>query len=138
MPTNPTAKLRVLLAVQHHSEVFLLREMVNEEPHSRFVIGAEADSLVGAVSRLGAGGIHAVLLDLELADSHGLDTFTAFRKAAPDLPVVVLSDLEDEDLALQTVQLGAQEYLVKGRIVPHLLHRALPASQPPHLRLPAA
>ena len=125
MSTTPSAKLRVLLIVEHHGDVFLLREMVNEEPHSRFVIGAEAGSLADATTRLASGGIDVVLLDLELADSHGLETFTAFRKTAPTLPVVVLSDVEDEELALQTVQLGAQEYLVKGRIVPHLLHRAL-------------
>jgi PAS domain S-box-containing protein len=125
MSNTSTAKLRVLLVAKDPADVFLLREMVNEEPHSRFVVGAEADSLAGATARLSAGGIHAVLLDLELADSRGVDTFTAFHKAAPDLPVVILSDQEDEEVALQTVQFGAQEYLVKGRIVPHLLHRAL-------------
>ena len=55
MSTTPSAKLRVLLIVEHHGDVFLLREMVNEEPHSRFVIGAEAGSLADATTRLATG-----------------------------------------------------------------------------------
>jgi signal transduction histidine kinase len=56
----------------------------------------------------------AVLLDLGLPDSHGLETFTRFCKANPELPVVILSGLDDEALAAKAVQLGAQDYLVKG------------------------
>jgi len=124
-PADSPKKLRVLLAAQHPGDVFLLREMVNEEPHSRFTIAAEARSLAAAVSRMTASEADVVLLDLDLTDSQGIDTFTTARNAAPELPIVVLSDVDDEELGLQTVQLGAHEYLVKGRIVPHLLHRAL-------------
>ena len=125
MSSNPPEKLRVLLVEENPGDVFLLREMVNEEPHARFHVTAEAGDLAGAIQRMTAGEADVVLLDLALPDSRGVDTFTAAHKAAPDLPIIVLSDAEDEELALQTVQLGAQEYLVKGRIVPHLLHRAL-------------
>ena len=61
----------------------------------------------------------------QLPDSRGADTFTAVHAAAPDVPIIVLSESDDEELALETVQLGAQEYLVKGRVDAHLLHRAL-------------
>ena len=125
MSPNPLTKLRVLLVEENPGDVFLLREMVNEEPHGRFHVTAEAGDLATAIACMAAGETDVVLLDLSLPDSRGTGTFTAAHKAASDLPIIVLSDAEDEELALQTVQLGAQEYLVKGRIVPHLLHRAL-------------
>ncbi len=125
MSSNPPDKLRVLLVEENRGDVFLLREMINGEPNTHFLVTAEARDLAGAIRCIMAGETDVVVLDLALPDSHGVDTFTAAHAAAPDLPIIVLSAEEDEELALQTVQLGAQEYLVKGRIVPHLLHRAL-------------
>ena len=133
MRANPTVtmsstspeKLRVLLVEDNPGDVFLLREMVNEEPQARFRVAAEAGDLASAMECMTAGKADVVLLDLSLPDSRGVETFTAAHKAAPDVPIIVLSSEDDEDLALQTVQLGAHEYLVKGRIDPHLLHRAL-------------
>jgi len=56
----------------------------------------------------------AVLLDLGLPDSSGLNTFTVFQEQFPDMPVVILSGLDDERMAARAVQMGAQDYLVKG------------------------
>src|SRR5579863_2801724 len=67
----------------------------------------------------------AVLLDLQLPDSRGLDTFRSVQKAAPALPVVVLSGFEDENTALTAVQEGAQDYLVKGNVTTAVLERSL-------------
>ena len=125
MSSNPLEKLRVLLVEDNPGDVFLLREMVNEEPHGLFHIAAEAGDLARGIARLTAGEADVVLLDLSLPDSSGVGTFTAAHKAAPDVPIIILSGVDDEDLALQTVQLGAQEYLVKGRINSQVLHRAL-------------
>lgn len=64
-----------------------------------------------------------VLLDLGLPDSQGLETLRQFRAAVPDLCIVVLTGLDDEDLALQSVTEGAQDYLVKDQVtVPRLSH----------------
>ena len=125
MSSNSTENLRVLLVEDNPGDLFLLREMVEAESHGRFHIAAEAASLAGAIACLTAGGADVVLLDLSLPDSAGVETFTAAHRAAPDVPIIVLSGLDDEDLALQTVQLGAQEYLVKGRISAQVLQRAL-------------
>lgn len=57
-----------------------------------------------------------VLLDLGLPDSQGLETLRQFRAAVPDLCIVVLTGLDDEDLALQSVAEGAQDYLVKDQV----------------------
>jgi diguanylate cyclase (GGDEF)-like protein len=66
-----------------------------------------------------------VLLDLMLPDSGGLDTFKRFHARYPQLPVVVVSDLNDEALAINAVGSGAQDYLLKGDINPTLLTRAI-------------
>ncbi|WP_375493840.1 ATP-binding protein [uncultured Nostoc sp.] len=66
-----------------------------------------------------------VLLDLSLPDSIGLDTLKEFRAAVPDIPVVVLTGLDDEDLAMQALAEGAQDYLVKDQITIQRLVRAI-------------
>src|ERR1017187_894944 len=71
------------------------------------------DSLSMGLARLADGGIDAVLLDLGLPDSQGLAALPPIRDLAPDVPVVVLSGAEDEQLAMEAVREGAQDYLVK-------------------------
>ncbi|ALF52559.1 histidine kinase [Nostoc piscinale CENA21] len=66
-----------------------------------------------------------VLMDLGLPDSFGLDTLKAYRAAVPDIPVVVLTGLDDEELAMQALAEGAQDYLVKDQITIQRLVRAI-------------
>jgi two-component system, cell cycle response regulator len=68
---------------------------------------------------------HLLLLDLFVPDSQGYDTFTRCQEQSPDTPVVVLTALEDEELALMAVRHGAQDYLVKGQVSHKMLLRAL-------------
>jgi diguanylate cyclase (GGDEF)-like protein len=67
----------------------------------------------------------AVLLDLSLPDAFGLPTVRQVHATSPTIPVVVLSGVSDQSLALQAVQQGAQDYLVKGQGHPELLARAV-------------
>lgn len=71
------------------------------------------------------GGISAILLDLGLPDGNGLDSLTQIYTAAMTIPIVVLSAEEDELLAIQSVQLGAQDFLVKSGISELVLRRSL-------------
>jgi signal transduction histidine kinase len=66
-----------------------------------------------------------VLLDLNLPDSHGAETFRRIMKKAPNVPVVILSGQDDETLAIKAVHMGVQDYLVKGDITSKQLERAL-------------
>ncbi len=84
-----------------------------------------ADRLAAALARLAEGGIDVVLLDLSLPDSQGWDTFVKAQAQAPDVPMVVLTGLDDEAVALQAMQAGAQDYLVKGQMDGSLLSRAV-------------
>jgi diguanylate cyclase (GGDEF)-like protein/PAS domain S-box-containing protein len=70
-------------------------------------------------------GIVAILVDLFLPDSRGLDTFESIFAVAPHTPILVLCALEHEDLAKQAVQKGAQDYLLQGRLDDYLLPKAL-------------
>ena len=83
------------------------------------------DTLETGLERLSQGGVDVVLLDLGLTDSEGPPTFTAIRTRYPSLPVIVLSGADSESLALQMIQQGAQDYLVKTNCTPDLLTRAL-------------
>jgi sigma-B regulation protein RsbU (phosphoserine phosphatase) len=78
-----------------------------------------------AVERLGLGGVDVVMSDLWLPDSEGVGTFDKLHAAAPTVPVILLSGLDDETIAVETVRRGAQDYLVKGRADTHMLVRSI-------------
>jgi two-component system sensor histidine kinase/response regulator len=81
--------------------------------------------LSDGVERLRQGGIDAALVDLSLPDSSGLDTIEAMLTAAPAVPMVVVTGLDDEQLAIDLLQHGAQDYLLKQDIEPKLLARTI-------------
>jgi diguanylate cyclase (GGDEF)-like protein len=82
-------------------------------------------SVTAACRRLSTDGADCVLLDLSLPDAGGLEALEQLQSVVTDVPVVVLSGTEDELLALEAVQQGAQDYLVKRDAEPHLLRRAI-------------
>jgi len=81
--------------------------------------------LSDALACLDAETPSLVLLDLNLPDSHGAETFRRIMQKAPNVPVVILSGQDDETLAMKAVQQGVQDYLVKGDITSKQLERAL-------------
>jgi signal transduction histidine kinase len=82
-------------------------------------------TLAEGLTRLQKDDIQLILLDLSLPDSDGLETFIRVIEAAPNVAIVVLSGINDVALAIETVQLGAQDYLVKGHVDNHLLIRSM-------------
>ena len=84
-----------------------------------------AATLAQGLERLAKGGIDLVLLDLSLPDSPMADTFKRAHAAAPQVPIIVMSGLDDEKIAIQTVQEGAQDYLVKSYVDTRLLVHAM-------------
>jgi diguanylate cyclase (GGDEF)-like protein/PAS domain S-box-containing protein len=73
----------------------------------------------------GADRIAAVLVDLSLPDSSGIETFDRLFRAAPQVPILILAVVQDEDIAKLAVQRGAQEYLLKGRLDAYLWPKAV-------------
>jgi sigma-B regulation protein RsbU (phosphoserine phosphatase) len=80
-----------------------------------------AHRLSSGLKKLKAHHFDLVLLDLSLPDSRGIGTFTQFDKLLPQLPIVVLADEKEEKLAARTVQMGAQDYLLKSQLNSSLL-----------------
>ena len=77
------------------------------------------------IERLRNGGVGVVVVDLTLPDSHGIETFNKLFKAAPSVPILILSGADTEAMARQAVQRGAQDYLVKNQVDGYRLRRAV-------------
>jgi len=121
MSDRPTT---VLLIEDNPGDARLIREMLSEGGGDRFEL-KRATHLSAGLKRLVNYDIGLVLLDLGLPDSQGFDTFVKIYTQAPRVPIVVLSGLADEQLAIKTVQEGAQDYLVKGHVDSHALVRTI-------------
>lgn len=116
--------IKILLIEDNPGDARLIREMLARAKGAKFDL-ERADRLQTGLERLNRGGFDLVLLDLGLPDSRGLDTFVKMHTQTPGVPIVVLTGLDDETLAIKAVQAGAQDYLIKGKIDNHLLVRAV-------------
>ena len=118
------ANIRILLVEDNPGDARLIREMLKEA--GRFSFELEClGRLDESIGRLERGNIDVVLLDLSLPDSHGLDTFLRLKQLGREPPILLLTGLSDEKLAVEAVRCGAQDYLVKGQIDANLLVRAI-------------
>jgi PAS domain S-box-containing protein len=116
--------IRVLLVEDNPVDGLFVQVCLSGTANPSFQLQA-ADRLSNGLAQLAAGGFDALLLDLYLPDSGGLASFEQAQAAAPSIPIVVMSGNTDEDLAVEAVQAGAQDYLVKGRYDRELLMRSL-------------
>src|SRR4051794_16295328 len=124
--TTQSSRLHHVLLIEDDPVVAQgVADLLAEYPKSHFLLAAHAETLALGMEKIRRGLYDMILLDLMLPDSHGLDTFRKVQAEAPHLPIIVLSGLDDEDLATKLVHLGAQEYLVKTRLDSHSLQRAL-------------
>jgi signal transduction histidine kinase len=116
-------RLHLLLIEDNPGDARLLTELLRELPGTTEI--THVDRLSEAAHHLKSARPSLILLDLSLPDSHGIDTVSRTLELAPDVPIVVLTGLNDEEVALRAVQAGAQDYLVKGQVEPSLLSRAI-------------
>ena len=86
---------------------------------------AWVDNLSAGLQRLNAGETDAILLDLSLPDSDGIDTFFRAQARVPGTPIIVLTSMDDESLAEDAIRGGAQDYLIKGKADGDLIGRAI-------------
>ncbi|MFQ5992696.1 MAG: putative bifunctional diguanylate cyclase/phosphodiesterase, partial [Nitrospiraceae bacterium] len=102
----------------------LTREMLAQVRGTRLALEC-TDGLATGLERLAAGSHDVVLLDLTRPDSHGRDALAQLRAQAPRSPIIVLTDRDDEAVAVKAVREGAEDCLVKGQINSNLLVRAI-------------
>ena len=117
-------KFHVLLVEDDPEDAALCTGMIEGMKKSRFAVSHTAVTLKEALKIIHDGGIDLMLLDLHLPDSRGMETFAKVHALSPDLPVVVVGDL-DETMALEIVHMGAQDCLVKGRFDVEVLMRSM-------------
>lgn len=123
---SPPGKIFLLIVEAGNTALLQSKECLDSQ--SSIVADVRfASSLAEASSLITTGELRldVVLLDLHLPDSDGLDTYFALRQLKPELPYIILSDEDDEDEALQLVQEGAQDYLIKSHLSPTLLARSI-------------
>ena len=120
----------ILLIEDNEADRVMISMMLSGQAGDRWVVKtastlAEGMRLLAQPNQQAGSQFAAVLLDLSLPDSHGFDTFIAIQQLAPSLPVVVLTGNADEEIALQAVHTGAQDYLSKNALTNELLQKSL-------------
>jgi DNA-binding response OmpR family regulator len=122
MPTpTPSPSLKVLLIEDNADDAELVeRALGTREFHLDWV-----ERLEEGVQRLGKDDYGVVLLDLNLPDRDGLETFLDLHASAPQVPVVILSGMDDDTVAKEGVKQGAQDFLLKDEVTPAGLRHAI-------------
>jgi DNA-binding NtrC family response regulator len=116
--------LQILLVEDNLAEARLFMETLKDAGGGRFEL-THVDSLRKARESILRFRFDALLLDLSLPDSYGLDTLIEIQQTAADLPILILTGNEDETVAMKAVQMGAEDFLFKGDMHGQLLIRSI-------------
>ncbi len=107
--------MKILLIEDNPADQRLVKELIREFDRIKFDLVTE-DKLGKGLEHLSDDEIGVILLDLNLPDSSGLETFLKVSRQAEHIPIIILTGLEDDRMALEAVQGGAQDFLIKGEI----------------------
>ncbi len=116
--------IKILLIEDNKEDAIIIREMLKETSSTSFEL-KHVDRLKNGFESLFNDSFDVLLLDLNLPDSWGFDTFIRTYDQVPELPIVIMSGFDDEDIAVKAVREGAQDYLIKGQIDGRLLARSI-------------
>jgi len=124
MQINAKEKFRILLIEDNAADARMIQEMLKDTTTLPSDL-IHVERLQEGMEWLGENGVDVLLLNLRLPDSRGFSTFAKVRTQAPQVPIIVLTELDDETLASKVIQMGAQDYLVKGKADGNLLSHAI-------------
>ncbi|GAB4527602.1 MAG: hypothetical protein OHK0046_45540 [Anaerolineae bacterium] len=116
--------INVLLVEDNPGDARLIQEMLRSTDQQIITLDL-ATTLAEAIEQIKTNTYQAILLDLSLPDSHGIDTLLRVEAEALDTVVVVLTGLSDEAMGVEAVQMGAQDYLLKDAVDDRLLRRSI-------------
>ena len=119
-----TGSIAVLLIEDDSNDALLIRRYLSNTSKVPYEVN-HVNRLRTGLELLSRGGIDIVLLDLELPDGHSLSSYDEVHALAPHIPVIVLTGHDDDDVAVEAVHKGAQDFLVKGKVDGSLLQRAI-------------
>lgn len=120
---DATEKITILLIEDNPGDARLIREILSE--YGTPFVWIWHTTLSEGLDEIILKEIDVILLDLALPDSWGMDTFYTVRDVAPNLPIIILTGFNDEEMGVLTVKSGAQDYLVKGQFDGHLIWRSI-------------
>jgi Flp pilus assembly CpaE family ATPase len=123
-PQDHESATKILLVEDNPADARLVQETLASQSIAKFKV-VQVGCLGAALERLSEEHFDVVLLDMSLPDSRGLDTLARLRRQAASVPIVVLSGLADETVAMKAVREGAQDYLVKGNADGNVLARCI-------------
>lgn len=121
MAANP---VKILLIEDNLAEARLLQEFLKQAKSHEFIV-VHAQRLAAGLQKLRTDHYDVILLDLTLPDSQGLVSLPPLMSQVPSTPIVVLTNLNDDELALEAVREGAQDYLVKRQVNVAILIRSI-------------
>ncbi|MFK8113771.1 MAG: diguanylate cyclase [Rubripirellula sp.] len=124
MPDPSSSSIRVLLIEDNEIDSTFVSRLMSANPEQQIEVDCVC-RLSEAIERLQSSDYDVALLDLMLPDADGLESFDQIRALDARLPVVVLTGLDDEDLALLAIESGAQDFMAKGHITGQMLYRAV-------------
>ncbi|MGZ7108847.1 MAG: response regulator [Methanobacterium sp.] len=116
--------IKILFVEDNPGDVVIIKEMLKEIDGIHFEV-TTADNLKEGINHLINEDFDILLLDLNLPDSEGIQTFITINQNARDLPIIILTGLSDEEFAITSVGKGAQDYLVKGQTDGQLLAKSI-------------
>lgn len=121
---QPRPTFRVLLIEDSDSDADLIQVFLAQVRSADYLI-EWADTLQAGIEQVQSESFDVILLDLSLPDSFGMDTCIQAHAAAPHMPIIVLTGLDDEEAAIGAINVGAQDFLVKGKIDGDVLSRGI-------------
>lgn len=119
-----TETTKILLVEDNPGDAYLMTEALQDAGEGTFALDP-VNKLSLALKKLDGNGIDLILLDLGLPDSMGIETFHKARKHAEDIPIIILTGMEDDTAAVKAVRDGAQDFLVKGQVDNRTLIRTI-------------
>ena len=121
-------RIKLLHVEDDDIDAYLMQELLLQNPDQYRYDITRRVSLGGALKCLNNEEFDAVLLDMHLTDIEGIDNVKAIKEQNPDIPVIVLSGVDNDTYALETIDHGAQEFLVKGYCNSKVLQRCVQTS----------
>ncbi|MEO0794040.1 MAG: response regulator [Verrucomicrobiota bacterium] len=121
----PAETIHLLLVDDNPGDVFLVQELLRDAAESQNFQYSTASTLAEAMEIIAGGEIEVILLDLTLPDAAGVSTIEKMTEFCGETPVIILSGMQDEQLALHAVREGAQDYLCKNELQPAPLVRTI-------------
>lgn len=123
-PAEVVATRNVLLIEDNPGDARLVAEQLHEIDRARYAL-TNTRCLADGLRAVSQTAFDVILLDRSLPDSVGLDGLSRLHAAAPDVPIVMLTGLDDEAAAVESLRNGAEDYLIKGEVTAAMLSRAL-------------